>query len=354
MWNPDSGIFILNEILGKVKLDEGLVKENNKVLRDFLDTFVPKMKEVDKVFDWLYREPYYTGSFYSDLRISQPDEFDINLIIDMPFKNGEFSITSQLNEPNFVKYQSDVPKSGHGGTVLFENSYLISDLARAWFQSIIDRALESYNRPSTIKRVLVRQSGPARTLTLVKNNNAKIDVDLVPVIGCTLNMSRISLDRRVEAKVGRNLQAFLVPKPPNPLSAEARLMWRCHSPKPEEDIMYNVGCAKSVIKLLKLLRDKEKWSILASYYLKTVVMWMIIENSGTSDFWKENHIVERFFEALEKLAECVGRKKIPYIFNTDCNLIEKIGHQEAYDISNRLNSFIRNINRDRNYLRRIF
>ncbi|XP_071040199.1 cyclic GMP-AMP synthase-like receptor isoform X3 [Parasteatoda tepidariorum] len=303
--NRNSGISILNGILGEIKLDPGLVKENNEVLRDFLDTFVPEMEEVDEIFKCLYRYSYYTGSFYSDLRIYSPDEYDINFVLDMPFEDHEF-------------------------------------------------------------RVYVRETGPARTITIVKNDGETIDVDLVPVIGCmSLNMSRVKMDKRVKTIVGRNLEAFLIPKsPPSPYDrsnighyfdrTEVRRLWRCHFPQSERYIIYQKGCAKSVIRLLKLLRDEEEWSVLASYYLKTVVMWMIVENSGTQDFWKENKIVDRFLQALKKLAKYVERRKIPYIFNRNCNLIEKISDQEAYDISNRLNYFIRKINQDINNLERIF
>ncbi|XP_071040196.1 cyclic GMP-AMP synthase-like receptor isoform X1 [Parasteatoda tepidariorum] len=361
--NRNSGISILNGILGEIKLDPGLVKENNEVLRDFLDTFVPEMEEVDEIFKCLYRYSYYTGSFYSDLRIYSPDEYDINFVLDMPFEDHEFRITFQ-QESNFVTYRAIPPLQE--SFYLFENGFLIPENVRNWFQSVVHKALNSYRPPETIQNVYVRETGPARTITIVKNDGETIDVDLVPVIGCmSLNMSRVKMDKRVKTIVGRNLEAFLIPKsPPSPYDrsnighyfdrTEVRRLWRCHFPQSERYIIYQKGCAKSVIRLLKLLRDEEEWSVLASYYLKTVVMWMIVENSGTQDFWKENKIVDRFLQALKKLAKYVERRKIPYIFNRNCNLIEKISDQEAYDISNRLNYFIRKINQDINNLERIF
>ena len=40
------------------------------------------MKESDELFNVLYREIYFSGSYYDGLKIGKPDEFDLNLVID--------------------------------------------------------------------------------------------------------------------------------------------------------------------------------------------------------------------------------------------------------------------------------
>ena len=45
------------------------------------------MKECDELFGALYREMYYSGSYYDGLKIGKPNEFDLNLVIDKtPFE----------------------------------------------------------------------------------------------------------------------------------------------------------------------------------------------------------------------------------------------------------------------------
>lgn len=87
-------VTILNEILRiKGKLNADLVKENNAILKQFLDTFIDEMKLRDPLFAILYSRIYYTGSYYSDLRVSAPDEYDLNLVLKFPFKQSTLTVS---------------------------------------------------------------------------------------------------------------------------------------------------------------------------------------------------------------------------------------------------------------------
>jgi hypothetical protein len=43
-----------------------------------------KMKSTDDTFRVLYKQPHYVGSYYENLRVCHPDEFDINLELQLP------------------------------------------------------------------------------------------------------------------------------------------------------------------------------------------------------------------------------------------------------------------------------
>ena len=87
-------VTILNEILKKKgKLNESLVKENNAILKDFLETFLAAMKSCDPLFKLLFQKIYFTGSFYSDLRVSRPDEYDLNVVLKFPFNSHLVSVS---------------------------------------------------------------------------------------------------------------------------------------------------------------------------------------------------------------------------------------------------------------------
>ncbi|GFT16929.1 cyclic GMP-AMP synthase [Nephila pilipes] len=352
--NP--GVTYLKEILRGIKLDENLIKTNNEILKDFLSTFIEEMKKKDDIFKLLYQKPHFTGSFYSDLRISQPDEFDINLVLNLPFKASDFEITYHPQVPSYAKYHLKNPEAAAKAypqllKLLFQDGFLIPEKVRKWIQSVVDKALRTYSLRFPIVRIIPSASGPARTIKLMKYDGAVIDIDLVPTIPCVLESKQPGIDGRVRAKLGATLQTFLIPKPYSstkqaPVNdTEISRLWRTHFPEAEGKLIHDIGCVKPVIKLLKLLRDRNVWKILASYYLKTVVMWMLIENSD-KEYWKEDKMDERFIEALEKLAGYVEKQSIPYLFSKRNNLLSKIGPVEALNINKRLCSLIRDVKKD--------
>ncbi|GFQ91832.1 cyclic GMP-AMP synthase [Trichonephila clavata] len=347
------GVTILKEILKGIKLDDKLIKENNEILKKFLASFIEEMKIRDDIFKLLYQKPHFTGSYYSDLRISQPDEFDINLVLNLPFKASDFEVIYHPQVPSYARYHLKNPEAAAKAhprllKLLFQDGYLIPEKVRKWIQSLVDRTLQSYQPRYPIVRIIPSSSGPARTIKLMKYDRSVIDIDLVPAIPCTLESKQPGIDGRVKAKLGATLETFLVPKPYSstkqaPVNdTEISRLWRTHFPVAEEKLIHDIGCVKPVIKLLKLLRDKNHWKILASYYLKTVVMWMLLENSN-KEYWKEDKMDERFIEALEKLSGYVGNRCIPYFFSKKNNLLSKIGLPEAMNINGRLCSLIKDM-----------
>ncbi|GBM38621.1 Cyclic GMP-AMP synthase [Araneus ventricosus] len=359
------GVTILKEILKKIKLDENLIRENNEILQSFLSSFIEEMKKKDELFNLLFQRVHYTGSFYHDLRISQPDEFDLNLILNLGLKESDFEVTYSPQVSAYARYHLKNPEAAakkHPKLLsLFENDYLILEKVRKWIQSVVDKALQFYTLSvRNIYRIDRSCSGPARTLKLMKRNGGCIDIDLVPVFSCTLPTKQPGIDGRVEKILGSTLATFLAPKPYSPSGQapvnekERTRLWRTHFPDAEKKLIRGIGCVKPVIKLLKLLRDKNPWKILASYYLKTVVMWMMLENlekegwreEKLKENWKEDKIYERFIEALKKLAACVEQRNIPYFFSKKNNLLSKISHEEALNISRRMRTIIRDVEAD--------
>ncbi|XP_042908228.1 cyclic GMP-AMP synthase-like receptor isoform X2 [Parasteatoda tepidariorum] len=308
------GVTICKEVLRGIKLDKKEEKENNEILKEFLRSFIDELKEVDELFNLLFKELSYEGSYYLNLRVSTPDEFDINLILKPPFEESEFEVVHQPLAPSYAKiYMKDrtiaLEKYPKLAKTLFDGGYLVPENVRKWLQSVVDKALRTYTRKAFfIKRIRTKEAGPARTIILTKTDDTEIDIDLVPVVKCLLKLPESSLDDKVKNRVGSTLE---------------------------------------------FLRDKEDWKILASYYLKTVVMWMVIENND-DDYWKEDKMDNRFLDALQELKTAVFQKKIAYLFNKEYNLLAKINDDQACNIHNRLCYFIRKIKENPEFLRNVF
>ena len=71
-----------------MKLNDKDISKSNQIIEFLKTDVVNAMKQSDPLFNVLYREIYFSGSYYDDLKIGKPDEFDLNFVIDKsPFKD---------------------------------------------------------------------------------------------------------------------------------------------------------------------------------------------------------------------------------------------------------------------------
>ena len=66
-----------------LKLDADKIENSNQILNWLELDVVNAMKEIDQLFNVLFREIYSTGSYFDDLKIREPDEFDLNFVLDL-------------------------------------------------------------------------------------------------------------------------------------------------------------------------------------------------------------------------------------------------------------------------------
>ena len=57
-----------------------------------LCTMLNEMKSVDETFRELYRQNHYVGSYYENLRVGHPTEFDINLELQLPINESHIEV----------------------------------------------------------------------------------------------------------------------------------------------------------------------------------------------------------------------------------------------------------------------
>lgn len=357
--NPDGDpIRCVKNTLARGKINPSTEKENKRILSEFLNNLLITMKERDGDFERLFHKFYYTGSYYENLRISDPNEFDIDLILKLPFKTHERMLENVEDVKSFMKYKVKTNVTNNDVlwknvdllNTLFEGEYLSPVKVRCWIQAVVDRARPLVVLPAGVKKIIPSASGPAKTMVLETFYGYNIDIDLVPVFQFSfpewpkgartdmLNTFQIEHENRFW---------FLVPKefPANGTNVnpiDAKRLWRIHFPEIEKKIIHNRGQVKPLIKLLKALRDNEGWKVLASYYLKTIVLWLV-EQNPSPDYWKEGNIYIRIIETLECLKSCLIDRCIPYYFYPEFNLIQKIGLYQAENMYHRLDKIIREI-----------
>ncbi|CAN7938627.1 unnamed protein product, partial [Ixodes hexagonus] len=283
----------LHSIHASLKLDNDATTANVAILKTLLDGICEMMKRKDPLFRLLFNRRTYTGSFYDGLRIKRADEFDINLVLDLPFRDEE--VTVLQGRPGHVGYEVSPAavnrlrqKRGTEAPLLqwMDSQHrLLPDRVKRWLQSVVDRTLQYYHAPEARCRAVAEirssESGPAKTFHIILKDGRKIDVDLVPVI----EFRHPSWPDGIEEKEWMSSipkedhNWLLVPKP----RKEEPHLWRLHFPNMEKRLITDFGCVKPIIRLLKTTRDSYNWN-LSSYALKTFVMSQLLENYN-EQYW---------------------------------------------------------------------
>ena len=360
---------VLTDVYAKViPLDENLTRRARAVITNFVTrTFLNQMKAVDSLFRSLFQEVFFTGSFYDGLRIGEATEFDLNIVLRLPFCLNDLKVCNvdsqdvedynvdvvpgyaflcseksfnemlHPNHPRYFDYQGLNRFFEHRSTgIIFGRYYYVirPKSVLHWFEGVIAKALNQliYDNKSWLDSFFNREvylnsgvpgedrditvtalkSGPAFTLVIESKADLEIHVDLVPVF--------------------EFYGTFLVPK----LSNDFPDLWRLSYPKQERQIIHDQSCAKKVIKLLKRFRDMQgaPWVKLSSYYLKTLVMLEL------KDTWHEKDLGDLFIQVLYKLRECLVEGKIPFYFDPRCNLLANVNDATIDNMRGRLDKIL--------------
>lgn len=359
---------IIHAILNKkIKISDDESYKSSQTVTDFINHLTPALKKLDQVFNCLYQRDYKTGSSYNKLRISAASEYDINIVFKPPseialqvdffkethvFAKIKWIKGKELNESKsyLLKFFEKISEDG----------YINPVKVKSWFQSLVDSFILSKPTINGIKQIKSSQSGPARTVELVTTDGYVLNIDLMPVFIFTYDVvTETPMKEILEKYPVEKSKAFwhLVPKlcqgEEQLLANECKLTWRIDFPEVEKKVLYNKQCAKNVIKILKLLRDKENWKSIASYHLKTLILLEVDENPDVG-YWSGKVLFDRFLEAMKHLRGCLQNNHLPYFLCAKYNLFHLLKKDQCKNISDRLGRLISSIESDPTYLKEYF
>ena len=195
---------VLQEINEKyIKLKGEAISECNQIIKFVKNVMIEQMCQVDPLFNAIFQRVYHTGSFYDGLKVGEPEEYDLNLVLEPKLPKGTFEIVHDSTcHPGFMLFRrlddpkKIIPKEHHLYDVIEDfkklltfhgkKYYIDPKLLRSWIQGILDKTLrlvemENRLRQYELSIVSKKTSGPAMTLHFKTNNARQIDVDLVPV-----------------------------------------------------------------------------------------------------------------------------------------------------------------------------
>ncbi|KAJ9589875.1 hypothetical protein L9F63_017030, partial [Diploptera punctata] len=162
-----------------------------------LDLITNQMKMMDALFNAVFKYVYGVGSYYDNLKVSKPDEYDVNMVIKLPVDYNKIKILTDMVPAGFAKvYVRDAMRQLHyhprwNSTYkrmenwMSNGGFLLQTKFRYWFQGVLTKAVKDLTRRRQFRfyQVWVKNSGPAMTLVVkILSDDVIINVDIVPVL----------------------------------------------------------------------------------------------------------------------------------------------------------------------------
>jgi len=320
-----------------IKIDEEEQKFYRGLLNHLMTQLViPEMKKTDLDFANLFQRVYYGGSFFDGLKVgSTHQEFDLNIV----FKwNPTFCKLVNLNDDkkkNFALLRVTKPEmTGSERKVVFQEGgvdYISPKKMFELVKSSVDRALRTvgvfYYQGSEF-RVTRHEYAPV-TLK-ISGPGASFEVDLVPSLQFNFN----SLPPEVCGRVSRMSDRYNVTQETRSFMAISlhradQRQFELDFHDLERRILYDRGCVKKVIKLLKYMRDEKGGPMakLWSHLLKTSVMHMVV--AEPKDYWANDNLPTCFIDSLKNLLDGLRRGEIADVFFPQVNLLGRIKNPQV-------------------------
>ncbi|MBN3320278.1 CGAS synthase, partial [Atractosteus spatula] len=337
---------ILLSVLDDLKIRKPAISESTNKVNDVVDGIIKHLKShKSECFSQIEKLP--TGSYYENVKISEPDEFDVMLTVPVQrVEIEQFDTTGAFYRVAFKRNPQRNPLQRFvlsGGTI--SASGMLNE-----FRSQVKQATETMPGVQLERK---KRGSPAVTLA-VNENRRVISVDIV--LGLKVHMQSwpsctkdgFNIDSWLGTKVKRDFKIapfYLVPKYIGKGSDEkdgicAKDAWRISFSHVEKGILKNHGsaktccesgglqcCRKQCLKLLKHLLQKLKeahpkeLSKFFSYQAKTTLLHACVKRPKDSD-WEKGNLSTCFDLLLQDFIQYLDLGKLPHFFIPTYNLLD--------------------------------
>jgi len=354
----------LKNIMAENKIRDDRSAQAVKIYKPAFEKLLELMKQEDPLFRELSSEaPLYVGSYFSGLRVNEPNEFDIDLVLQLPFSRDDIV----LNEgpPGYATFELNddlellIRKKPQKALILqklsrlFNGGKLNREKLLSWFQSVLQRGM--LRLPQQLQDIITcRKSGPAFTLTFEVEQFGTIDVDLVPTIRFRGELPPGARDYFKYIVINKNPGFLLIPKGSKRLSDDEHL-FRIALSETESELILDKGCIKMIIKLFKILRDCQGWDTIASYHIKMMFITQLMDTYvDATEYWHEKNLGKLFMEMLQVFYSSLAEQSLPMIFYPELNLYDEINSATMFNICQRVAKMIKDIKSDVDNVRKYF
>ncbi|NXP08613.1 CGAS synthase, partial [Thinocorus orbignyianus] len=309
-----------------------------------------------------------TGSYYEHVKVSEPNEFDIMLL--MPVERLQLDECDDTGAFYYLSFKRN-PKEKHLLKFLDEEGKLSALKMLQALREIIKQEVKNIKDAEvTVKRKKARS--PAITLQ-IRNPPADISVDIILALEVAQSWPLSTQDGlRVEQWLGRkgrllhrSKSFYLVAKQNKKDKVLKENTWRLSFSHIEKDMLNNHGssktccesdgpkcCRKGCLKLLKYLLEQLKMKYtkeldkFCSYHVKTAYFHACVKWPRDTE-WQWGDLEHCFQKYLEYFLECLQRSQLPHFFIPQYNLLSPqdrasnnfLARQLSYQLNNRFPIF---------------
>ncbi|XP_059482448.1 cyclic GMP-AMP synthase-like receptor 1 isoform X2 [Neocloeon triangulifer] len=338
----------LQQVLQTIRIDDDCKQDSKTIIHDLIkNNLIKIMKEKCEIFKKHYRDLAFVGSFYEGLKITDADEFDLNIVMKLPFgAHTPYEVCQVPKAPGHMsikwdpKYLKKIEKScSENIRPTFKwvdaQGYLLTNKILQYMESLVAKSVAEYNSELYEEdQISITKNGPALTLW---HQSEDISVDLVPAFDfpardCPPPPFK---DPSMYCHPRKNMRWFIVPKPLKQHGLE--IAWRLSFSEHEREILYDLGWVKPAIKIMKRIRDIMDWRTPDSYSLKTVALWLLDYGYLTPD--------DKLDFAFEKMARglmyYLDKKKLPLFWDPRFNKFEDMNPADCKNKFNFLDKYLR-------------
>ncbi|XP_074943190.1 cyclic GMP-AMP synthase isoform X2 [Phalacrocorax aristotelis] len=360
------GALRLREVLSRLTLGRQDVSEASGVVNEVVSQLIQAIRSRDGSFSSIAR--LGAGSYYEHVKISEPNEFDIMLVI--PVKRLQLDESDDTGAYYYLTFKRN-PKEKYLLKYLDEDGKLSAFKMLQALREIIKQEVKNIkNVEVTVKRK--KAGSPAITLQ-IKNPPAQISVDIILTLEVQHSWPPSTEDGlKIEQWLGRKVRGefrkkslYLVAKQNKKEKVLRGNTWRLSFSHVEKAMMNNHGssktccesdgpkcCRKGCLKLMKYLLEQLKMKYtkelekISSYHVKTAFFHSCVTWPKDTD-WHLGDLDHCFQKYLGYFLDCLQKSHLPHFFIPQYNLLsledkassDFLSREIQYQLNNRFPIF---------------
>ncbi|XP_076015057.1 cyclic GMP-AMP synthase-like [Genypterus blacodes] len=374
------------------KQDAKKEKEEERLLRTTLNALRIKMKDkakaaavindlISDIMEHLKKNTLYfkdvqqklgTGSYYENLKIADPDEFDV--MMPMPVDRAEikpFKEDGAFYSVGLKRGKNPLKRFQQEGSSHLSASEMLQDF-REEVKKCVKKlksveVLPDVEVPPDVEVIRKKRACPAVTLLIRQKELVELSLDVVLCLEVkstwpSFTQGGLKVERWLGGKAKQQfkyLPFYLVPKYKGCGTVvcdgvRAKDVWRLSFSHVEKAIMKNHGskktcceaggakcCRKDCLKLLKhllhLLKDQDQKSFekICSYHAKTTLLHACCSRVDDSD-WEDSRLAECFRGLLEDFEGHLTEQKLTNFFIPAHNLLSDVSRKSCTSLASRI------------------